>query len=128
MDGGLAATSELDGLDLPFRLFHLHVQHFGVEQRVLAFKQHHPPFPIALHYHKFSVGLIDGNHYPPSVTKDFEALNFRVTDYLLFDNVEQPYIAGVVKRAVDKEGWRLYEEVEYTSDTGGQKKFVALRR
>ena len=56
-----SGATNLDGRDGMLHAFWKNVLNLGLEQRIIVFRQHHPPFPEALYYHKFSVGLIDGD-------------------------------------------------------------------
>jgi hypothetical protein len=121
-----SAVNRLEGPDMSLNLFWANVSHFGVQQRIIAFKQHHPPFPDAIHYHGFSVGLIDGNHRPPYPAQDFSALKDRVTEFLLMDNAEKEPVADVIRKAED---WEEHMAVRYESTLGEKMvDFVALRR
>ena len=98
-----SALNELAGFDWNLMVFWMNVRYFGVEQRIVPFKQHHPPFPASIHHHRFSVGLIDGNHTSPYPEQDFNALKDRVSDYLLFDNVEQSAVQDTVHHATTRQ-------------------------
>jgi hypothetical protein len=103
---------------------------YGLEQRVVAFCQHNPPFPIALHHHLFSVGLIDGSHDGDAPLKDFIELDSRVTDYLLFDNVERESVENAVQGALWGGNWEESITIEYESGVkdGKMVQFTILRR
>ena len=115
----------LEGPDKRLQQFWENMLYFGVEQRVLAYRQFHPPYPESLHLHRFSVGLIDGNHNDAGPISDFRALNQRVTDYLLFDNAEQDAVKRTIEIALadaDEEeikhlhNWEEDERIIYSSD------------
>jgi hypothetical protein len=120
----------LDGIDYAIRAFWDNVFAFGVEQRVVAFYQHNPPFPIAIHYHLFSVGLIDGSHGGVAPFRDFVELDDRVTDYLLFDNAEYEEVERAIAAAMMSGSWEEHKTIEYDSTFKDNKvvKIVALRR
>jgi len=123
--------NELDGIDMMLRLFWNNLLKFDLQQRVIAFKQCHPPFPMPIWYHTFSVGLIDGCHTGNSPLIDFRQLNKRVTKYLLFDNTEKEDVLTAIKKATqDNSNWEEYKSIEYESTWKEDKiiKFVVLRR
>jgi hypothetical protein len=109
------ALNGLEKVDAVLHLFWESIYQYGFQQRVIAFPHAHPPFPAALHHHKFSVGLIDGNHLGQAPMIDFMALDSRVTDYLLFDNAEQPGVKGTIEAAVKGGNWWKHKTVEYVS-------------
>jgi len=124
-------NSELDGPDPLLQAFWVNMGIYNVYPRIIAFKQTHPPFPMSIHYHEFSVGLIDGDHMSEAPLLDFKALNKRVTKYLLFDNVEYEYVQMAVNKATQDNGvWEEYKSIKYEStwEEGKMVKFVALRR
>jgi hypothetical protein len=120
----------LDGIDYTIRAFWDNIFTFGVEQRVVAFYQHNPPFPTAIHYHLFSVGLIDGSHGGVAPFRDFVELDDRVTDYLLFDNAEYKEVENTITRAIMSGNWEEHKSIEYDSTFKDDKvvKIVALHR
>jgi len=122
------AVNELDRTDVVFLSFWEAMYHFGVQQRVIAFNQSHPPFPTAIHHHKFSVGLVDGNHLGVAPMLDFMGLDSRVTDYILFDNAELSAVSEAVKSAIDGGDWKKHKSITYISTLGKeeQKKKVKL--
>ena len=101
-------------LDEKLVAFWYNMVEYDVHQRIIAFKQVHPPFPIPIHFHKFSVGLIDGDHLRNAPTRDFIALGARVTDYLLFDNTEKSPVSDAVTTATSM-GWEIDRVVDYVS-------------
>ena len=108
-------VNNLDGADIALEAFWSNIHSFGLEQRVVAFCQHNPPFPVAIHHHLFSVGLIDGNHDGDAPLKDFIELDSRVTDYLLFDNAEYELVENTVRRALWGGNWEEATTIEYES-------------
>ena len=122
--------SEIKGLDKKLDQFWSTMIHYGIHQRIFAFKQYNPPFPLAAYFHMFSVSLIDGNHYGDSPADDFNELTKRTTEYLLIDNVEIVDVNYVVEQALETNDWEEYKTVEYESNAHKDKtvKFVALRR
>ena len=107
--------------------WHNMVEH-DIEQRIIAFKQVHPPFPIPIHFHKFSVGLIDGDHREDAPTRDFVALGARVTDYLLFDNTEKAPVSKAVTMASGM-GWEIDRVVDYASyDDGESRQITGMKK
>ena len=121
----------LEGVDPMFRAFWENMLHYEIEQRIVLFKQYSPPFPSPLHFHRFSVGLIDGNHMGDWPAKDFLELDSRVTDFLLFDNAEIEGVARAIDIAV-RHDWNEYKTIEYdsimTKKAGKKNRLVALTR
>jgi hypothetical protein len=121
----------LEGVDPMFRAFWENMLHYEIEQRIVLFKQYSPPFPSPLHFHRFSVGLIDGNHMGDWPAKDFLELDSRVTDFLLFDNAEIEGVARAIDIAV-RHDWNEYKTIEYDSvmskRAGKKNHLVALTR
>jgi len=103
----------LESMDAVWVAFWRNIISHGVEQRVVAFNQSHPPFPDPIHFHEFSVGLIDGDHLGEGPLKDFLSLDSRVTDYLLFDNSDQEPIEITVQAAIKGGDWEEYKTIEY---------------
>jgi len=123
--------TELEGINQRLQQFWKMMIHYGIQQRVFAFKQHNPPFPLAAYYHTYSVSLIDGNHYGDSPTDDFNVFAKRTTDYILFDNAEIIDVAYVIDEVFEKaDDWEEYKRVEHKSNIHEDKtaEFVALRR
>ena len=120
----------LEGSDAVYGAFWSNVIDFGVAQRVVAFNQSHPPFPNPIHFHEFSVGLIDGDHLGEGPLKDFFALDSRVTDYLLFDNANQDPIEATIGAAIKGGNWEEYKTTEYHTALSGNAavEFVALKK
>ena len=106
-----APTHELSGIDGTLLAFWANCLAFGVQERIVAFKQHHPPWPLPIWYHKFSVGFIDGAHDAPFPAQDWRGMSPRVTDYILMDNVERP----AVKDVVESSGWTTTTAIEHSS-------------
>jgi predicted O-methyltransferase YrrM len=104
----------LEGVDPMYKAFWENMLHYEIEQRIILFKQYTPPFPSPLHFHRFSVGLIDGNHMGDWPVKDFMELDSRVTDVLLFDNAELEGVAKAISVAVHHD-WQEYKTIEYDS-------------
>jgi hypothetical protein len=77
---------------------------------------------MPIHFHEFSVALIDGDHGPAAPYRDFANLKDRTTDYLLFDNAESQYVSDTIEKVLDEEPWEEYKSVEYTSTF--KKKFI----
>lgn len=124
-------NNELDGPDVVLQQFWFNIVQAGLQQRVIAFKQYHPPFPLPIWYHTFSVGLVDGCHVAGAPLVDFKQLDKRVTKYLLFDNVEKKDVLDAVNKATQEDSnWEEYKSIEYESNWKGNKmvKFVVLRR
>ena len=124
-------NSELDGPDVVLQSFWDNIIQCGLQQRVIAFKQYNPPFPMPIWYHTFSIGLIDGCHDAGAPLADFKQLDRRVTRYLLFDNAEKKAVLNAINKATqDNNNWEEYKSVEYESNWEKDKmvKFVALRR
>lgn len=121
----------LEGLDPLFKSFWENMLHYNVEQRIVLFNQYTPPFPMPIHFHRFSVGLIDGNHLGDWPAKDFMELDSRVTDFLLIDNAEMEYVERIVDLATHHD-WEEHKTIEYASEMPSKKGknnlFVALRR
>jgi hypothetical protein len=108
--------------------FWANIKEHGLEQRVIAYKQVHPPFPISIHFHKFSVGLIDGDHHKLAPMRDFLALGMKVTDYLLFDNTEKHPVSEAVILA-SRRGWETDRVVDYISyDDGEHRQITGMRK
>ena len=126
------SLNELDRIDVVLHSFWNVIYSFGLQQRVIAFNQSHPPFPTAIHHHKFSVGFIDGNHLGISPMVDFMGLDSRVTDYLLFDNAEQYGVKEAIASAIKGGNWKRHKSLTYTSTTKAHDekkvKLVALQR
>lgn len=132
-----AGNNELQGPDIYLQSFWMNILKFSLQQRTVAFKQHHPPFPVSIWYRAFSVGLIDGCHIGEAPLMDFKVLDERVTNYLLFDNVESEAVSAAVDKATQDNGnWEEYKSIEYVSTIEKETifsedkmvKFVALRR
>ena len=123
-------VNRLESIDAVYNGFWENVIRFELQQRIVAFNQSHPPFPEPIHFHKFSVGLIDGDHLGEGPLKDFLGLDSRVTDYLLFDNAELEPVSATINAAISAGDWIEYKAVEYKSTIGDEKisRFVALRR
>jgi len=129
-------SNELEGTDIRYQAFWLNILHYKLQQRVIAFKQMHPPWPLSMHFHQFSVGLIDGDHNGDGPGRDAAALDNRVLNYLLFDNAENKYVSDTVDRLLDAGKWEEYKSAEYASLIGKKcayekdkiVKFVALRK
>ena len=123
-------VNRLESIDVVYEGFWKNIIRFGVQQRIVAFNQSHPPFPEPIHFHKFSVGLIDGDHLGEGPLKDFLGLDSRVTEYLLFDNAELEPVSATINAAIGAGDWIEYKVVEYKSPISDTKlvKFVALRR
>ena len=122
--------NNLDGTYVALKVFLSNIHSFGLEQRVVTFYQHNPPFPVAIHHHLFSVGLIDGNHDGDAPLKDFIELDSRVTDYLLFDNAEYERVENTVRRALWGGNWEEEITIEYESGwkEGKMVQLTILRR
>ena len=120
--------SELEGDDAKLNQFWATIIHYDLHQRVIAFKQYNPPFPLAIFPRMFSVSLIDGSHYGDGPADDFNELSKRTTDYLLLDNAEISEVSYVIGEAIEKGGWELHKETEYESNLHKDKmvEFVAL--
>ena len=121
--------SELEGDDPILNQFWATIIHYDLHQRVVAFKQYNPPFPLAIFPRMFSVSLLDGSHYGSGPANDFNELSKRTTHYLLFDNAEIPDVSYVVDEAIERGGWEIYKEAEYQSPFWKKEKinkFVAL--
>ncbi len=123
------AKNEIDEPDELFGWFWKNLFDFGVDQRVIAFKQYNPPFPTAIYFHKFSVGLIDGSHTENGPLRDFWELTKRVRDYLIFDNAEKEKVEYTIDLATSGGTWVEHASLEYESQHPDKKiKFVVLRR
>ena len=123
--------SEMEGTDKKLDQFWKMMIHYGIQQRVLAFKQYHPPFPLAAYYHMYSVSLIDGNHHENGPADDFNALTKRTTNYILFDNAEIIDVTHVIDQVLKETDWEEYKRVKYRSPFYKEEKwntFVAFRR
>ena len=120
-----------DGVD-PYHDTFLHnIATFNLLQKVFLFRQYTPPFPEALYFHGFRVGLIDGCHLGDGPMKDFLELDPRVTDYLLFDNSEIVDVKRVIDWVLAVGDWEEYKTVKYEStcdSAPGVKEFMALKR
>ena len=123
-------VNRLESIDVVYQSFWNNIIHYDLQQRVVAFNQSHPPFPTPIHFHKFSVGLIDGDHLGEGPLKDFLGLDSRVTDYLLFDNAGQDPIEATIQAAIKGGDWEEHKTVEYTSSLSDRPTvgFAALRR
>lgn len=132
IDPFVGVNSLEDRPDPLHRVFWKNMHHYGMENDVICFKQYSQPFPEAIHYHRFEVGLIDGHHFGSAPYKDFLELDNRVTEYLLFDNADRESVAKTVEAAIKGGNWELHKEVEYESSyekkDGELVKFVALAR
>ena len=77
----------------------------GVNDRATLVKALSDPFPLEL---KFDCGLIDGDHAPEWVSKDWNALKTRCKR-IAFHDVTDPEIMAVIEKEVD---WQLVEKVD----------------
>ena len=122
----------LEGSDQRLKQFWDTMIHYDLHQRVFAFKQYSPPFPLAAYYHIYSVSLIDGNHFGDAPGDDFNVLTKRTTDYMLFDNAEIEAVGDTIDIILETtKQWEEYKRVEYKSPFYKEEKwntFVALRR
>ncbi|GAF92084.1 unnamed protein product [marine sediment metagenome] len=119
-------TNEFE-LDMRLTVFWSNIQNWGIKQRVIAFRHVHPPFPVSIHFHKFSVGLIDGDHHQLAPFRDFIALNDRVTDYLLFDNTEKDAVSETITVASSR-GWEIDKVVDYISYDDGERQITGMKK
>ena len=108
-----ADSHELAGIDNAILSFWGNCIRAGVQQRIVAFKHHNPPFPLPIWYHQFSVGLIDGDHSEHAVRDDWNSFKNRVTDYVLFDNFEKDTVSRVVNEIATVREWGLVEVIEH---------------
>jgi len=122
--------NELEGLDERYRAFWQNIIHYDLHYRTIAFKQFHPPWPPAMQFRLFSVGLIDGNHSSGAPLADFMSLHCRVMKYLMFDNAEQGEVDKAIKYAIATGQWEEHKLVIYESKDkpNVEIKFVILRR
>lgn len=123
-------VNRLENLDIVYQSFWNNIIHYDLQQRVVAFNQSHPPFPTPIHFHKFSVGLIDGDHLGEGPFKDFLGLDSRVQSFLLFDNANQDSVERTIEAAIKGGDWEEHKTVEYTSNLPDRPtvEFTALRR
>jgi hypothetical protein len=123
-------VNRLENIDVVYQTFWDNVIHYGLENRIVAFNHGHPPFPTPIHFHKFSVGLIDGDHLGEGPLKDFLGLDSRVTDYLLFDNANQEPVEATIQAAIKGGDWEEHKTIEYESTLPDKPAvgFTALRR
>ncbi|KKN56366.1 hypothetical protein LCGC14_0572770 [marine sediment metagenome] len=87
----------------------LNWKHAGLDPRKLFIhKQKHPPWPEAIKYQNFEIGLIDGDHAEESVRLDWEAMKIHITKYVLFHDVVAYVDVQKVYREAAQE-WEVWE-------------------
>lgn len=81
---------------------------FGTMKKMRIFTQKHPPLPLALEDHTFAMALIDGDHSYEGVLADWENLKDRVTQYMLFHDVNTGEFGArkVFKQAQTDPDWK----------------------
>lgn len=71
--------------------------------------QRHPPWPEAIKDRKFDIGLIDGSHYEEAVRLDWEAMRLRVTNFVIFHDVDAHYeVRKVFLEATRDPAWEVW--------------------
>ena len=101
--------------DEQWDIFWKNVNRAGVADKIVLIRQSSNPWPEFLQERKFAVALIDGDHSYAGCKADWLNLKDRVTDFIMFDNIEKPDSVETVwhEACRDKE-WELYYRGEHT--------------
>lgn len=82
---------------------------FDVADIIIPIAKKSVPFPEELKDKEFSVAYIDGNHWKDYPTKDWDNLNPRTTEFIMFDNYDfiHPSVVKATIKAVSNPEWKV---------------------
>ena len=75
--------------------------------RLHLYARYHPPWPKEID-HRFDIGLIDGNHSTPNCWLDFNGMDQRIEQYVMFHDILFDTVEPIWKKACTMDSWEEY--------------------